>query len=257
MPPLQPESGGTNEATNAGQLNQVMGKLIDAGSSGSAAVLTALASIASAITASLIGGTTGTTDNRILRSKGTGGFALDASPVAVDDSSNITPSTAAMALRTNTSNTNTLLLQAYDVDGAAYTTVATATAGNTPTFDLLAGTTKGGAAIAVVTQTDFISGLIPTVVDRDYKIVVKLPYALTITETTTISASGTSTFTFKLNTTALGGTANAVSSSEVSQAHSSSNVAAAGDDIVITASSTSSCLFASFTITFTRTLAAS
>lgn len=56
MPPLQPESTGTSEATTAGQLNQVMGKLIDAGSSGSAAVLTALASIATAITASLIGG---------------------------------------------------------------------------------------------------------------------------------------------------------------------------------------------------------
>lgn len=115
--------------------------------------------------------------------------------------------------------------------------------------------TQNGANVAVVTQTDFISGIIPSVTDRDYKIVVKLPYGMTITETTTICASGTATFTFKINTTALGGTANSVSSGEQSQAHSTNNVAAAGDDLVITASASSACLFASFNIHFTRTLA--
>jgi hypothetical protein len=40
------------------------------------------------------------------------------------------------ALRTSTTDTNTLLLQAYDVDGTAYTTFATLTAGNTPTMSL-------------------------------------------------------------------------------------------------------------------------
>jgi len=38
------------------------------------------------------------------------------------------------ALRTGTTAADTLLLQAYDVDGAAYTTLATLTAGNTPTL---------------------------------------------------------------------------------------------------------------------------
>lgn len=104
-------------------------------------------------------------------------------------------------------------------------------------------------------QTDFISGIIAVATDSDYKIVVKLPYALTITSTTTICASGTCTATFKINTTALGGTANSVSTSEQEQAHSSSNAAAVGDDLVITVSSNSSCQNLSFTVKFTRTLA--
>ena len=51
------------------------------------------------------------------------------------------------ALRTKTSNTNTALLQAYDVDGASYTTFLTLTAGNTPTCDLSTAVTMGGNAI--------------------------------------------------------------------------------------------------------------
>ena len=70
---------------------------------------------------------------------------------------------------------------------------------------------------------------------------------------TTKSASGTCTATWKINSTALGGTANSVSSSEQSQAHSSNNVFAAGDDIVLTVSSNSSCLKMAWTITYTRT----
>lgn len=105
------------------------------------------------------------------------------------------------------------------------------------------------------TITDYISGLIEAPSDKDYKLVVKSPYACTITETTTISTSGTATATFKINTTALGGTANSVSSTEESQAHSSSNSVSAGDDIVLTISSASSCENLSFTIKFTRSLA--
>lgn len=51
------------------------------------------------------------------------------------------------AVRTNTSAGNTLLLQAYDVDGTAYTTFATLTANNTPTFNLTTAVTVGGNAI--------------------------------------------------------------------------------------------------------------
>src|SRR5690606_3674307 len=58
------------------------------------------------------------------------------------------------ALRTSQADTNTLLLQAYDVDGAAYTTFATLTAGNTPTMDLATGVTQGGAVIYRVGGTD-------------------------------------------------------------------------------------------------------
>lgn len=49
---------------------------------------------------------------------------------------------------------NTLLLRAYDVDGAAYTTFATLTANNTPTMDLDDAVTKGGQYIYRAAGTD-------------------------------------------------------------------------------------------------------
>lgn len=100
-----------------------------------------------------------------------------------------------------------------------------------------------------------ISFSIPTVANQDYIIVLKAPHGGTITETTSKCTSGTATATFKVNTTALGGTANAVSSTEQSQAQSTSNTFAADDDIVVTMSANSSCLGAVFTIKYTRTLA--
>jgi len=103
-----------------------------------------------------------------------------------------------------------------------------------------------------ITSTDGISGLILAPANGDYMLVVKAPFGGTITETTTRSVSGTCTATFKINTTALGGTANSVSSSEQSQAQASSNVFAAGDDIVVTISSNSNCVNMSFTIKYTR-----
>lgn len=66
---------------------------------------------------------------------------------------NITLSTGG-ALRTSASDTNTALLQAYDVDGAAYTTFGTLTAGNTPTFDLSDSVTKSGGYIYRAGGTD-------------------------------------------------------------------------------------------------------
>lgn len=104
-------------------------------------------------------------------------------------------------------------------------------------------------------QIDFISGVIPSLANQDYRLVVNIPYGCTINETTTICTSGTATATFKINTTALGGTANSVSTSEQTQTHSSANTVVAGDDIVLTISSNSSALFLSFTIKITRTLA--
>lgn len=96
--------------------------------------------------------------------------------------------------------------------------------------------------------------LILVVANQDYRIKLKLPFGGTINETVTRCTSGTATFTFKINTTALGGTANAVSSSEVTQAQASANVFVAGDDIVITASANAACVNASYMIKFTRTV---
>lgn len=104
-------------------------------------------------------------------------------------------------------------------------------------------------------QTDFISGFMLVVANQDYRLVVNIPYACTINETTTICTSGTATATFKINTTALGGAANNVSTTEQTRTHSSSNSVATGDDIVLTISSQSACVNFSFTIKITRTLA--
>lgn len=98
----------------------------------------------------------------------------------------------------------------------------------------------------------FFNGSIP---NGDYRIIINCSFGGTITEITTRSVSGTGTLTGKINTTALGGTANSVSSSEQSQSHASSNTFAAGDDIVITMSSVSSLLDMSVKIKYTRTLA--
>lgn len=87
--------------------------------------------------------------------------------------------------------------------------------------------------------------------DKDYKILVKCPFAWTITGVTTITTAGTATVTCKINSTALGGTANSASTSEQSQAHSSSNAVSEGDDIVLTVSSTSSCEGLSVNVTGT------
>lgn len=61
---------------------------------------------------------------------------------------------AAGGVRTSASAGNTLLLQARDVDGAAYTTFGTLTANNTPTFDLDDAVTKAGNYIYRAGGTD-------------------------------------------------------------------------------------------------------
>jgi hypothetical protein len=104
------------------------------------------------------------------------------------------------------------------------------------------------------TFIETIAGLIESPSDTTYKLVVKMPYGGTINETTTVSTSGTCTATFKVNTTALGGTANSVSSSEQSQTHSSSNTFVAGDEIQLTVSANSTCANMSFSIKITRTI---
>lgn len=107
---------------------------------------------------------------------------------------------------------------------------------------------------SLLSLTGGFSVNIEAVTDQDYTLYLKTPFAGTITETTSKSASGTCTATFKVNTTALGGTANSVSTSEQSQSHSSSNTFVAGDDIVVTISSNSSCTNASLTVKYTALL---
>lgn len=120
-------------------------------------------------------------------------------------------------------------------------------------IDELLGLASGSGAST--TQTgEMIAGFIAVPDDKSYTIALKMAHGGTITETTTKSVSGTCTATFKINSTALGGTANSVSSAEQSQAHASTNTFVAGDDIVLTVSSNSSCEDMSFSIKYTRTL---
>lgn len=91
---------------------------------------------------------------------------------------------------------------------------------------------------------------------KDYRLVLKAAVDRTITEVVTRSVSGTCTATVKVDTTALGGTANSVSSSEQSQLHTTSNAWGVGADLVLTVSSVSACVDMTLTVKTTRTLTA-
>jgi len=111
---------------------------------------------------------------------------------------------------------------------------------------------KGASTWAKVTTVQEFSGYLPTVSDQNYVIKINVPFGGTIVEATTICESGTATGTFKINTTALGGTANSISSTEDQQSQASNNVFVAGDDLVLTISSSSSCVGVSYTLKYTK-----
>jgi len=90
--------------------------------------------------------------------------------------------------------------------------------------------------------------------NKDYDF-IDFAYGFTIASVVTQSKAGTCTATVKINTTALGGSANSVSTSEQTQAHSSANVLAAGDNLRLTISSNAGAEGVSITVKGTRTLA--
>jgi len=94
---------------------------------------------------------------------------------------------------------------------------------------------------------------ITTVADQDYVLWYDAPYAGKITMIRSESVSGTCTLTGKVNTTALGGTANSVSSTAEEQSHSTTNTFAKGDKVLYTISSNSTCLNLAATFYITRT----
>lgn len=122
-------------------------------------------------------------------------------------------------------------------------------------FNALVGLQDAADAVAraVAAATDMWAGNIAYPTNKTLTLVQNCAFAGTITVTTTKSASGTATFTFKVNTTALDGTANSVSGTENIQAHATAF--AIGDDIVLTITSASSCIDAAFSLHFTRTAA--
>lgn len=84
------------------------------------------------------------------------------------------------------------------------------------------------------TQTDFLSAFLETPTDKTIYLVINSPIAFTVTATTTKAASGSATYTFDINGTPLGGSANAVTSSEQTQNHASANVVSVGGDLKLT-----------------------
>lgn len=82
---------------------------------------------------------------------------------------------------------------------------------------------------------------VEAVEDGDYVALRSVPEGFDIVNIKSECESGSCTATTKINTTALGGTANSVSSTADTQAHASANTTAADDDIIVTVSSNSSC----------------
>lgn len=98
----------------------------------------------------------------------------------------------------------------------------------------------------------FTANFVGQLVNGTYQVVLNSPYAGTITSVTTKCSSGTGTFTVRINGTALGGTANEVSSTEQSQSHSSANTFAEGDDITVTLTDAASLLNPTLAVTYTK-----
>lgn len=82
---------------------------------------------------------------------------------------------------------------------------------------------------------------IETVANQDYELSFDMPFAGTVTTLRTKSQAGTCTVTGKVNTTALGGTANSASSVASEQAHASANTWSKGDTLKVTISANSAC----------------
>lgn len=108
-------------------------------------------------------------------------------------------------------------------------------------------------AAATSQTTEYIAALIQTPTNTDYALVGPIPHGGTITKTFTKCVSGTGTAQFKVNTTALGGGTNTVSSTQNTTTHSTTNTFSAGDTISLTMSSVSSVSYMNFLIQYTRT----
>lgn len=114
--------------------------------------------------------------------------------------------------------------------------------------------TSGTKAGVTQAATDLGHWLIEAPENKTYTVEQKVARACTITEVTTRCTTGTATVTITINGTNLGGSANSVSTTEQSQAHSTANAVAAGDTVAIVVSSTSSAEMISVSIAGTVTL---
>ena len=163
---------------------------------------------------------------------------------------------AADAIKTTTITAGTGLTGGGDL--SANRTIALGvpvTVANGGTGASTAATARGNLAAATTTQTDFISGIIKTPANQDYRIIERLPYAATFTRLTAKCASGSVTMTVKINSTTIGNFSQPVGTSQITTSGAAPNTAALADVIVVTISAVASAVDLSFTLELTRTLA--
>ncbi len=161
----------------------------------------------------------------------------------------------AAALKTTTISAGTGLTGGGDLSAnrtiALGVPVAVANGG---TGAATAAAARGNLAAATTTQTDFISGIIKTPANQDYRIVERLPYAVTFTRLTAKCASGSVTMTVKVNAAAIGNFTQSVGTGQITTTSAAPNTAALADVIVVTISAAAGAVDLSFTLDFTRTL---
>jgi hypothetical protein len=113
-----------------------------------------------------------------------------------------------------------------------------------------------GAGKATKSQTGtWPVGVIEYPQAKDYLVLINEIRGFTINSVTTKSRTGTCTVTVKIDGVALGGTANSVTTSESTQAHTSANIVPAGGDVTITVSAVSSVEDVSISMSITESLA--
>jgi hypothetical protein len=186
-------------------------------------------------------------DGEVLRRSGTTlGFGTIATAGIADDA-------VTYAKVQDVSATDKLLGRSTAGSGVIEEITCTA-AGRALLDDAAASDQRTTLSAAARSQSDFISGIIKTGANSDFRIVERFPYAATITAFHAKTASGTITLTSKINSTAITTGAISVTSTQASVTPSAANVVAAADALVLTGSSNSSAVDISFTIEFTRTL---
>lgn len=146
-------------------------------------------------------------------------------------------------------------------DPADYATAAQGTKADTalqPANDLSdvndADVSRGNLSAAAKAQVEAVSVLVKTVEDGTEKIIVNSPYSFTISEVTTICTTGTCTLEVQIDGAALGGSTNAVSTSEVTESHASANTVAVGQDVILEVTAASSCENMTVMLSGNRTL---
>lgn len=123
--------------------------------------------------------------------------------------------------------------------------------------DTTAANARTTLAAAAAVQTVMMSWVFESISSSETLVMIqdnKLP-AITITEITTICESGSATVTGKIDTVSLGGTPNAMSSVEATQAQASANVLGVGSNFALAFSSVSDVVRGTVTVKGTLTLA--